>query len=149
MNKMTRMMAFAALALSVALVGCGGGGSAAPASDGGSDTPAEQPAEPAEASADISGEWTYSIEVSTESVYGTIVSNETALSFEFDGSNVTVTAEADGFSDDSGTYTVAGDTVTLELGGAGSVEGTLVDEETIEIPGAAFGADGTMTLIKY
>ena len=150
----TAVSGFAAFALSMILIGCGGG-SAAPSGSGDSGTaePAaqeqeqEQEAEP-EPGIDISGEWDYAIEVSTESVYGTIVSNETALEFEFDGSNVTITATSDGFSDDSGTYTVSGDTVTMELGG-GTVTGTLVDEETMELPGDVFGVDDTMTLIKY
>ena len=149
--KLTRIAfaGIAALALSAALVGCGGAGSGSSSSSdaAGSDETAQQ--EQAEPAVDLSGEWDYAIEVSTESVYGTIVSSENALVFELDGGNVTITAEQDGFSDDAGTYSVSGDTVTFELGGAGTVAGTLVDEETIELPGASFGVDGTMTLIKY
>lgn len=129
----------AVFVLSMALVGCSGSGS-------GSAAPENTAQEDA---VDISGEWDYAVEVQTESVYGTIAGNETALVFEFDGSNVTVTAENADFSDDAGTYSVSGDTVTMELGVAGTVTGTLIDEETIELPGAAFGVDGTMTLVKY
>ena len=142
-----------ALSGSLALVGCSSDTSSTDTSS--DDTATEEEAtddateEAEEAAYDVEGEWIYYAEVVSSTVYGDVTNTVSALTIELssDGT-VTVTPDSDNggaYSSDSGTYEVSGETVTLTLDTYGTVTGTLVDDDEMEIDAGTFSSDDTET----
>ena len=138
-----------ALSGSLALVGCSSDTSSTDTSS--DDTATEEEAtddEAEEAAYDVEGEWIYYTEIVTESVYGDVTSEVEAFVIELADGSATLTPDSDNggaYSSDSGTYEVSGETVTITFDTYGTVTGTLVDDDEMEIDAGTFSSDDTET----
>ena len=104
------------------------------------ETPEEEPEE----SFSFAGTWTYSAEVTVESVYGPVSTTEEAFQLELADDGTATLTPADGnevYAADSGTWEANGDEATISLDTAGEFTATKVDDETIEVPAGTFSAD--------